>query len=104
MSENGNPPVAGGDTMSIMFGLMAYICMVVGMGAHGAYNHLTDQVPWTWSAYGAAFVISPIVFYAFMSVLRSGLDNLTAALISFQNGFFWKEIFQAAGPLSGGTG
>ena len=53
---------------------------------------------------GAAIIISPIVFYGFLSVLKSKLDELTGGLISFQNGFFWQEILQGAGPIAGGAG
>ncbi len=86
------------------FGILAYLMMVLGMAAHGGFNHFTEQTPWAWNAFGAAFVVSPIVFFMFLALLKSEIDNLTGALISFQNGFFWKELFQAAGPLTNGAG
>ncbi len=40
-----------------------------------------------------ALLVSPIIFYSVYGITKSVPDNVVAMLISFQNGFFWFEIF-----------
>ncbi|MCR9158950.1 MAG: hypothetical protein NXH80_17050 [Rhodobacteraceae bacterium] len=83
------------------FASASYVAMVFGMAAHGLFSHFSQTQVWAWNAFLAAFVISPLVFFAFLAVIRSSIDLLTAILISFQNGFFWKDILQGAAPILG---
>lgn len=81
--------------------VIAYGMMIAGMAAHAAFNDFLGVSAWSWAEFGAALVISPIVYSSFLAVVRSRIDATTGALVAFQNGFFWKNIIQAAGPLAG---
>jgi hypothetical protein len=44
-------------------------------------------------------MVSPIIFGAFLSVIKSDIDVLTGVIMAFQNGFFWKQILDGVGPM-----
>jgi hypothetical protein len=75
--------------------------MIGGMAAQGAYAYLTatGAPSWKWNTFFVPLLISPMVFGAFLSVIRSEIDILTGAIMAFQNGFFWKQIFDGLGPV-----
>lgn len=96
-----NPSGHQTDPKRYGFAVSAYVMMLLGMAAHGAFNHLGGGPAWNWAAFASAVVISPMIYASFLAVVRSRIDAITGGLIAFQNGFFWKDIFQSAGPLVG---
>ena len=89
--------------LNYRFAAVSYVSMLLGMAAHGMFNHFSNTQIWVWNAFFAAVVISPLVFFAFLSLVKSTIDILTVSLISFLNGFFWKEIFQGVNPILGSS-
>jgi hypothetical protein len=80
-----------------MVGLM-YLAMVLGIVAQSFYFSGTTSLPSTWVK---PVLASPIVFIPLVSSYQSSLlsmngislAELMILLVSFQNGFFWKVIF-----------
>lgn len=91
------------DTFGLIYASVAFVCMVSGMVSHGLYNHFIGAEFWAWRNFAAALVVSPIVFASFLHIVKSEVDLLTGGLMSFQNGFFWNEIFQGASFVGAGT-
>jgi len=81
------------------FAALAFVCMLVGMAAQGAYSDLTGVAPWQWSSLFIPLTVSPMVFGAFLSVIKSDIDVLTGIVMAFQNGFFWKQILDGLAPI-----
>jgi hypothetical protein len=81
------------------FAAFAFIAMLAGMAAQGAYGDLTGAAPWRWSSLWVPLLVSPMVFGAFLSVIKSDIDVLTGTIMAFQNGFFWKQIFDGLAPI-----
>jgi hypothetical protein len=86
------------------FAVASYVALVIGMAAHVGYHHVTGQSEWTGNSFWAAFFVSPMVFGAFLHIVKSEIDFLTGGIIAFQNGFFWKEIFSGLSPILQGSG
>lgn len=81
------------------FAFLSFSCMLLGMAAHGGYNHVTGIAQWSWPSFYAPIFVSPMVFGAFLWLIKSEIDMLTGSIISFQNGFFWKQIFLGLNPV-----
>lgn len=86
------------------FAAFSYACMVGGMGAQGAYSHLTGRSVWNPNTFLIPLTISPMVFSVCIAVIKSEIDILTGAIMAFQNGFFWKQIFDGLGPILKASG
>jgi hypothetical protein len=82
-----------------LFALLCFAAMLMGMAAQAGFNHLNGSAPWQWGAFLAPFLISPLIFQGFLAIVRSQIDMLTGILIAFQNGFFWKQIFDGLKPI-----
>ena len=74
------------------------------MAAQAAYGYLGGQTAWRWNAFLLPLVVSPMIFSSFLSVIKSEIDLLTGALMAFQNGFFWKQIFDGLAPILKASG
>jgi hypothetical protein len=95
----GNVVVKGGEepTAWIMIGLM-YVAMILGIVAQSFYFGETAPPSASWIKPTLA---SPIIFIPLLSSYQSSLANMTGItvadlmilLVSFQNGFFWKVVF-----------
>jgi hypothetical protein len=80
----------------IMVGLM-YLSMILGIVAQ-SYYFLDRSSPAAWLK---AILASPIIFIPLLSSYQDTLQNMASVniaqvmilLVSFQNGFFWKVIF-----------
>lgn len=44
-------------------------------------------------------LIAPLVFYPIWGYASQSPKDLKAALIAFQNGFFWQAVFETARPI-----
>jgi hypothetical protein len=99
-----SPNVSKG-SQDLTFAVSLYICMVLGMLAQYVYRRFEKanhgQTPWDWGLFVAPIFASPIVFIPLWGAFQGAdvkLEELTAPRImifcvAFQNGFFWKEIF-----------
>lgn len=82
-----------------------FVSMILGMLAQFLYSHFTlrkgERKDFDWGLFVAPLFASPIVFLPLLSALQNAdvdLTHLTAPrlmvlLVAFQNGFFWKELF-----------
>ena len=88
------------------FALVLYISTALGMLSHYLYDHFTEprrsRQPFDVGNLLAPLLISPLVFMPLLTAFQNAdidLANLTAppslmmVLVAFQNGFFWREIF-----------
>lgn len=84
----------GGVSPLTAIGLM-FLCTMLGIMAHYIF-YLKGK--FSWRAFLKPLVISPIVFLPLVGSVQSltGLEPLqmiSFAILAFQNGFFWKEVF-----------
>jgi hypothetical protein len=100
-------PVAKGPDNSDIYLiiLICYIVMLLGMLCHFLFFHYVlsreKRGKFDWGRFLAPIFISPIIFIPIATTLQnSKVDfanpstvNLMIFLIAFQNGFFWKELF-----------
>ncbi len=87
-----------GPTVAAAFpAVIIAICTVLGIFANIAYSHIRDPMArWSLRSF-APFLVSPLVIYVTYSVASAHPDGFVAALLSFQNGFFWQSIFRKSG-------
>ncbi len=95
-----------GVTTWITIGL-CFIAMIFGMICHSMFFYYIlpkedrDKVKKDWGKIIAPICVSPIVFIPIVTLLQNAKVDLmnpsyadiTLFLIAFENGFFWKEIF-----------
>ena len=84
----------GGVSPLTAIGLM-FVCTMLGIMAHYVF-YLRGK--FSWRAFLKPLVISPIVFLPLVGSVQSltGLEPIqmiSFAILAFQNGFFWKEVF-----------
>ena len=78
---------------------LLYVAMIAGMVAQYFYFH--SRRKFRWRAFIKPFLASPIVFMPLVSAYQKALTSLEAfelgdlmlLCVAFQNGFFWKVIF-----------
>jgi hypothetical protein len=86
--------------------LLMYVAMLFGIVAQ-AYYFTEDTGPAARTSSFKAALASPIIFIPLISSYQSSLMNLGAfsipelmiLLVSFQNGFFWKVVFDKQAEL-----
>jgi len=84
----------GGISPLTAIGLM-FICTILGIMAHYVFYL---QGKFSWQEFLKPLVISPIIFLPLVGSVQSltGLESMqmiSFAILAFQNGFFWKEVF-----------
>lgn len=90
---------AQGRQIRVGFAILAFSCLIWGMAAQALYGYVTGGGIWTWGAFFTPMIVSPMIFGTFLSVVKSDIDMLTGAIMAFQNGFFWKQIFDGLAPI-----
>jgi hypothetical protein len=80
-----------------MVGLL-FVCIALGMAARYI---LFLRGPFSWMSFVRPLCVSPIVLLPLLGTLQSdvSLDSLQVisfSLLAFQNGFFWRVIFERA--------
>ena len=78
---------------------LLFLAMILGMIAQYFYFH--DVTKLDWSSFTKPFFASPIVFLPLVSATQGSMDGLEVfemsdlmlLLVAFQNGFFWKMVF-----------
>ena len=84
----------GGVSPLTALGVM-FVCTMLGIMAH-YFFYL--QGKFSWQEFLKPLVISPIIFLPLVGSVQSltGLESMqmiSFAILAFQNGFFWKEVF-----------
>lgn len=99
-----NEPIRsrGGDDIEVAPLIMMFISMVLGMLFNYLFNRYMkskqDRLPFDLGVFLAPVLISPIIYVPLYSLFQSGEFTTTDSrimlyLVSFENGFFWKEFF-----------
>jgi hypothetical protein len=82
-----------------------YICMMLGMGSNYVYGRFSTakaaRPPFDAGNFIAPILVSPIIFIpllgafqdAYVDIANLTVPKLMIFLVTFENGFFWKEIF-----------
>ncbi len=78
---------------------LLYLAMTLGMVAQ--YFYFSTRRKFRWRPFIKPFLASPIVFIPLVSAYQNALTSLDAfelgdlmlLLVAFQNGFFWKVVF-----------
>jgi hypothetical protein len=95
----------GSQSSESAFIIALYLCMLLGMLCHYLFALFVTpkehRAPFDFPSFLAPIFASPIVFIPLLGALQSGpidLAELTVQktmvfLVAFQNGFFWKELF-----------
>ena len=86
--------------------VILYAIMVVGMLSRGIHDYIQNLTSISFSAaikkvvrstaFVTAVLVSPIVFFTLYNITRSVPDDIIAALLAFQNGFFWQTVLESA--------
>jgi hypothetical protein len=95
----------GDQPNQVAFIVVLYICMMLGMASNYVYGRLSTakaaRPPFDAGNFIAPILVSPIVFIpllgafqsAYVDVANLAVPKLMILLVTFENGFFWKEIF-----------
>lgn len=89
------PKGAFGGLSQIWAIVIMLICVLCGMMA----QYFFYRRKFTWRAFLKPFCVSPIILFPLIGTIQGILEFETIQLISFgllsfQNGFFWKELFE----------
>lgn len=89
------PKQAFGGGPILAFTIM-FVCTVLGMAAR--YVFYQDQ-KFTWGTFLRPLVISPMILLPLVGTMQGiqtfePIQLISFGLLSFQNGFFWKEVFE----------
>jgi len=97
--------IAKGTSSDLAVGIALFLCMVLGMLAQFVFDHLSvpqrERKRFEWGLFLSPLFASPVVFIPLLAAFQNAdidLTHLTTArfmvfLVAFQNGFFWKEVF-----------
>lgn len=100
-----NPGLTSPDSKEIVFWIALFLIMIIGMIAKSLVDYLQTgrdvkislEVIFD-SEMLMPLLISPMVFGVIYGIVKqSPQKNLGSFLFAFQNGFFWKAIFQSSG-------
>ena len=82
-----------GDTVALIFPpLVLAVSTIFGIVANILWTHAEDATKKIgWRSF-APLLVSPIALFSFYSAASSQPDGFTAALMAFQNGFFWQTV------------
>ncbi len=98
--------VAKGSEASRALYVALYVCVLMGMAFQFAFRYFSQpkelRSSWDWGLFIAPFFASPLIFFPLVAAFQSsGVDfndsrapRLMVLMVAFQNGFFWKEIFE----------
>ena len=95
--EAGQAFGANGTGSLPMVGLM-FLCITVGMLARYLFY---VRGPLVWMPFFKPLCVSPIVLLPLMGTLQAGtalepIQVISFCLLAFQNGFFWRVVFERA--------
>jgi hypothetical protein len=96
----------GSQSNTLIFIIILYVFMLLGMVCHYFYNFFTKpkktRPPFDFGLFIAPFFASPIIFIPLLSAFQNTdidlakltLPKFMVFVVAFENGFFWKEIFE----------
>jgi hypothetical protein len=92
------PAIAFGGTSTIQTIVILYIFTILG-GVASYFFYLRGL--FSWRAFLRPLFVSPILFMPLMGSIRASqnvetLQLISLALLAFQQGFFWKVVFERA--------
>ena len=76
-----------------------FIAMLAGMFGKAYYDVLVKHLTLSFEMFVLPIVVSPMICVIY-SMVR-GTEPLPALILSFQNGFFWQDIFTGLRPTTG---
>ena len=87
----------GGVSPVIAIGIM-FVCTLIGIAAHYIYYMKGKFI---WRTFLKPLVISPIVLLPLIGSVQGSpslepVQMISFGVLAFQNGFFWKEVFEHA--------
>ncbi|MCH8955994.1 hypothetical protein IIA28_11865 [candidate division KSB1 bacterium] len=98
--------VAKGDNNEVIFIIVLYLLMVLGMLASYAFQHFSkekmERKEWDIGLFLAPVFVSPVIFIPLLTAFQQAAATQQAGgdsprmmmfLVAFQNGFLWKEYF-----------
>ena len=91
-----------GGTSEVSLIIFLYVAVLAGMVAQYFYHRKNKKISFEIWNFIKPFLVSPMVFLPVLQVLQrsdfSGVNNtlsfITLFIIAFQNGFFWRSIFE----------
>jgi hypothetical protein len=98
-------PVAKSASSDLAVAIALFLSMVCGMLAQFLFDHFSppqrERKRFEWGLFLRPVFASPVVFLPLLAAFQNAdidLTHLTSArfmvfLVAFQNGFFWKEVF-----------
>jgi hypothetical protein len=92
--------VAFGGVSPVLAIVIMFVCTLFGIGAHYFFYF---QGEFSWQTFLKPFFISPIILLPLIGSLTGTksfepVQLISFGFLSFQNGFFWKEVLQHAKP------
>ena len=77
---------------------VVFVCILLGMAAR-YFFYLRGE--FKWRSFLKPFLISPMVFFPLLGTIPFGnqiepIQWISFALLAFQNGFFWRVVFERA--------
>jgi hypothetical protein len=95
-----NTRVAFGNAPTVPLVAMMFVCIVVGMAAR-YWFYLRGR--FSWSAFLRPLFVSPLVLLPLLGTLQPDVrmqpvQVISVAILAFQNGFFWRTVFEKAKP------
>jgi hypothetical protein len=84
--------------LSILFLVGAFATMILGMVGKVYYDHITKETVFSLSQIALPLIVAPMVYGGIYAALRSSTDVIPALILSFQNGFFWQDVFAGIKP------
>lgn len=77
---------------------VVFVCILLGMAARYVF-YLRGK--FKWRSFLKPFLISPMVFFPLLGTIPFGnqiepIQWISFALLAFQNGFFWRVVFERA--------
>jgi hypothetical protein len=88
---------------SVIFLAGAFAVMILGMVSKVYYDHLTKNAVFSLTQILLPLLVAPMVYGAIYASLKSSTDVIPALILSFQNGFFWQDVFSAIKPPVAGA-
>ncbi|TRW95616.1 hypothetical protein [Candidatus Methylobacter oryzae] len=92
-----NPIILGG---AMLAGIFSALLIEAIKATNSGLNNIRQLLSYLLSSPTVllALLFSPILFFTVYKVSSGAVDNLSAYLFAFQNGFFWESVFSTTTP------
>ncbi|HZF13025.1 MAG TPA: hypothetical protein VFE33_29900 [Thermoanaerobaculia bacterium] len=90
----------GSGSISLPILVLLFVCILVGMAARYVF-YLRGR--FSWMSFLKPLCVSPIVLLPLLGTLQGSaalepIQVISFCLLAFQNGFFWRVVFERADP------